>query len=91
MLTTGLVTIIIALMQIVMTTIGGLLPSTNLENIYEIIDKLIEMVQIGLAGFRFIAGPVPFVLAEVILALYGLYYFTIIPFKILLRIFIKGT
>lgn len=91
MILTALLTFFSGLLGIFMSTIGGLLPTIEEVGMYDAIDNFIPLVTPAIHAFRFIAGPMPFILAPIILSLYTIYYFTIVPIKVILRIFIKGT
>lgn len=91
MIFTALLSVVIQILAVILNLVSSLLPTINLDQIYPYIDKFLDIVKLGVNGFAFIAGPLPFILATVILAYYTSYYFIIIPIKYVLRFVGKGS
>lgn len=85
MITEFLLTLIIGFISLCYSLIFPLMPTIPVENLYSYVDRFFDMVKVGLNGFNFIAGPLPFELAQVILGFYVFYYTIFIVVKYILK------
>ena len=93
MITTLIFTILLTLMNVIFGILNILLPTIPLDKmdqIYNYINKFFEIIKCGLAGFKFIAGPIPFILGGTILLMYTFYYTIFLPIRFIIRVFFKG-
>lgn len=80
-------TIIITILNLIFNTISPIFPTIDTETIYEFINKFFDIVVIGLDGFHFIMGDLPFILAPIILTIYLFYYTVFIPLRFVIKTF----
>ena len=87
MLINFLLMVMITLMTIIFGILAPLFPVIETAEIYAVIDSFMEIVKIGLNGFHFLMGDIPFILAPVIMAIYIFYYTIFIPIRFIIKTF----